>query len=58
MVKATNENERLYLKFFETLSSGDLEKIRADLSRRRRLAGAGEGNPRRGLASRQEGDRR
>ena len=29
MVKASNENERLYLKFFETLSSGDLEKIRA-----------------------------
>ncbi len=29
MVKANNENETVYLKFFETLSSGDLEKIRA-----------------------------
>ena len=29
MVKATNENERAFLKFFETLSSGDLDKIRA-----------------------------
>jgi len=29
MVKASNENEQVYLKFFETLSSGDLEKIRA-----------------------------
>ena len=29
MVKATNENERVFLKFFETLSSGDLDKIRA-----------------------------
>ena len=29
MVKANNENETAYLKFFETLSSGDLEKIRA-----------------------------
>ena len=29
MVKANNENEQAYLKFFETLSSGDLEKIRA-----------------------------
>ena len=29
MVKASNEYERLYLEFFATLSSGDLEKIRA-----------------------------
>ena len=29
MVKASNENEQVYLNFFETLSSGDLEKIRA-----------------------------
>ena len=29
MVKATNESERVFLKFFETLSSGDLDKIRA-----------------------------
>ena len=29
MVKANNENERVYLDFFETLSSGDLERIRA-----------------------------
>ena len=29
MVKATNESERLFLKFFETLSTGDLDKIRA-----------------------------
>lgn len=29
MVTASNENEQVYLKFFETLSSGDLEKIRA-----------------------------
>jgi ketosteroid isomerase-like protein len=29
MVKAGNEYERLYLEFFDTLSSGDLEKIRA-----------------------------
>jgi len=28
MVKASNEHERLYLEFFATLSSGDLEKIR------------------------------
>ena len=29
MITANNENEKAYLKFFETLSSGDLEKIRA-----------------------------
>jgi ketosteroid isomerase-like protein len=29
MVTANNESERLFLKFFETLSSGDLERIRA-----------------------------
>ncbi len=29
MVEANNESERLFLKFFETLSSGDLERIRA-----------------------------
>ena len=29
MVKASNEHERLYLEFFTTLSSGDLERIRA-----------------------------
>ena len=29
MVKANNENEQAYLDFFETLSSGELEKIRA-----------------------------
>jgi ketosteroid isomerase-like protein len=29
MVKPSNEYERLYLEFFATLSSGDLEKIRA-----------------------------
>jgi ketosteroid isomerase-like protein len=29
MVKATNDSERLYLEFFDTLSSGDLERIRA-----------------------------
>jgi ketosteroid isomerase-like protein len=29
MVKADNEYERLYLEFFATLSSGDLERIRA-----------------------------
>ena len=29
MVKATNESERLFLNFFETLSTGDLDKIRA-----------------------------
>ena len=29
MVTASNEYERLYLEFFTTLSSGDLEKIRA-----------------------------
>jgi ketosteroid isomerase-like protein len=29
MVKANNEVEQAYLKFLETLSSGDLEKIRA-----------------------------
>ena len=29
MVTATNEYERLFLDFFATLSSGDLEKIRA-----------------------------
>jgi hypothetical protein len=29
MVKAINESERVFLKFFETLSSGDLDKIRA-----------------------------
>jgi ketosteroid isomerase-like protein len=29
MVTANNEYERLYLEFFATLSSGDLEKIRA-----------------------------
>ena len=29
MVTATNEYERLFLEFFATLSSGDLEKIRA-----------------------------
>jgi len=28
MLKADNENERIFLKFFETLSSGDLQKIR------------------------------
>lgn len=28
MVKADNENERLVLKFFETLSSGDLVRLR------------------------------
>lgn len=28
MVKAENENERLVLKFFETLSSGDLDRLR------------------------------
>jgi len=28
MVKADNENERIFLKFFETLSSGDLERLR------------------------------
>jgi hypothetical protein len=27
MVKATNDNERLFLEFFETLSTGNLEKI-------------------------------
>jgi ketosteroid isomerase-like protein len=27
MVKATNENERVFLKFFETLSTGNMEKI-------------------------------
>jgi ketosteroid isomerase-like protein len=29
MVKPNNEYERLYLEFFATLSTGDLEKIRA-----------------------------
>jgi ketosteroid isomerase-like protein len=29
MLQANNENETTYLKFFETLSGGDLEKIRA-----------------------------
>jgi uncharacterized protein len=29
MVKASTEYERLYLEFFATLSTGDLEKIRA-----------------------------
>jgi len=29
MVKASNEAEQAYLQFLETLSSGDLEKIRA-----------------------------
>src|SRR6185295_7896996 len=29
MLEATNEFERLYLEFFATLSSGDLERIRA-----------------------------
>ena len=29
MVEANNDSERLFLKFFETLSSGDLERIRA-----------------------------
>jgi ketosteroid isomerase-like protein len=29
MVEASNEFERLYLEFFATLSSGDLERIRA-----------------------------
>jgi ketosteroid isomerase-like protein len=29
MVKATNNYERLYLEFFDALSSGDLERIRA-----------------------------
>ena len=29
MVKANNEYEQVYLKFFETLSSGELERIRA-----------------------------
>ena len=28
MLKADNENERIFLRFFETLSSGDLKKIR------------------------------
>jgi len=28
MIKANNENEQAYVKFFETLSGGDLEKIR------------------------------
>jgi hypothetical protein len=28
MVKADNDNERIFLKFFETLSSGDLKKVR------------------------------
>jgi ketosteroid isomerase-like protein len=28
MVKANNESERLFLKFFETLSTGDLDRIR------------------------------
>jgi len=28
MLKADNENERIFLKFFETLSGGDLQKIR------------------------------
>ena len=28
MVKADNENETLVLKFFETLSSGDLVRLR------------------------------
>jgi ketosteroid isomerase-like protein len=28
MVKADNDNERLFLKFFETLSSGDLARVR------------------------------
>ncbi len=28
MVTADNENERIFLKFFETLSSGDLERVR------------------------------
>ena len=29
MINASNEYERLYLEFFATLSTGDLEKIRA-----------------------------
>ena len=29
MVEARNDSERLFLTFFETLSSGDLERIRA-----------------------------
>lgn len=29
MVKASNASEKLFLQFFETLSSGDLEKVRA-----------------------------
>jgi hypothetical protein len=29
MVKASNASEQLFLQFFETLSSGDLEKVRA-----------------------------
>lgn len=28
MVKADNDNERLFLQFFETLSTGNLEKLR------------------------------
>ena len=28
MVNADNDNERVFLKFFETLSSGDLERLR------------------------------
>jgi ketosteroid isomerase-like protein len=28
MVKADNDNERVFLKFFETLSTGNLEKLR------------------------------
>jgi ketosteroid isomerase-like protein len=29
MIKANTENEQTYIRFFETLSSGDLERIRA-----------------------------
>jgi len=56
MVKADNDNERLFLKFFETLSSGDLEKLRnlfhEDGSwtvQPRDIAGAGAHNGRKGI---------
>jgi ketosteroid isomerase-like protein len=49
MVKASNENEQVYLNFFETLSSGDLEKIRAAFHDEAVWQVQVKGNSRRGL---------
>ncbi|HZF17601.1 MAG TPA: nuclear transport factor 2 family protein [Steroidobacteraceae bacterium] len=56
MVKADNENERIFLQFFETLGSGDLAKIREQFHEQaiwqvqvKGIAGAGEHKGRKGI---------